>query len=176
MWDINAIYGAGLKLSEIKTGRANPDNAYKLLRAVQSNVKVMHKSGRESVDKFLAGIGDVVVTYENEICLKKSYGYDLPYLVPETTILIENPIALVDKYVEKHQNREVVEAFLNFVVTEEMQRAFAKYGFRAVNLKVAAEFAAQYPEPKYLFDIHYLGGWPQVMETIYGPAAPGRKL
>ncbi len=176
MWDINAIYGAGLKLSELKTGQANPNQAYQLLRAVQSNVKAMHKSGRESIDMFLAGIGDVIVTYENEICLKKSYGYDLPHLVPETTILIENPIALVDKYVDKHQNREVAEAFLNFVVTEEMQRAFGKHGFRAVNPKVAAEFAAQYPEPKYLFDIHYLGGWPQVMETIYGPRGAWTKI
>ena len=168
MWDINAIYGAGLKLSEIKTGK--PDKAYakQLLKSIQGNVKVMDKSGRASVTTFENGVGDALLTYENEALLRQKQGREIQFIIPEATILIENPIAIIDKNVEKHQNRVVAEAFVEFVLTKESQRAFCKYGFRSVDEEIAAEFVQQYPIPQYLFDINYLGGWDTVTETIFG--------
>jgi len=168
MWDVNAIYGAGLKLSEIKSRTPDKDYAKQLLKAIQKNVKVMDKSGRESVTTFENGVGDALVTYENEIILRKLQGREIPYVIPEATILIENPIAIIDKNVEKHKNRPVAEAFVKFVLLKDSQHAFAKYGFRPVDEEVAAEFSQQYPQPKYLFDISYLGGWGTVRETIFG--------
>jgi sulfate/thiosulfate-binding protein len=169
MWDVNAIYGAGLKISEIKTGIPDKKYAKELLKSIQRNVKVMDKSGRASVTTFENGIGDVIVTYENEILLRKKQGRDMHLIVPDATILIENPIAIVDKNVEKHGNREVVEAFLKFCFTKEIQRAFANYGFRSVDEEVAAEFTKEYPQPEHLFNIYYLGGWDAVHQEIYGP-------
>lgn len=169
MWDVNAIYGAGLKYSEIKTGAQDKNYAKELLKSIQRNVKVMDKSGRASVTTFENGIGDVIITYENEILLRKKQGRDFPLIVPKATILIENPIAIVDKNVEKHGNREVVEAFLEFCFTKEIQRVFANYGFRPVDEEVAVEFATEYPQPGHLFDINYLGGWDAIHKEIYGP-------
>jgi len=168
MWDVNAIYGAGLMISEMKTGKPDPAYAENLLMAVQKNVKVMDKSGRESVSTFERGIGDALVTYENEILLRQMEGKDLPFVVPKATILIENPTAIVDKYVDKHGTREVAEAFVEFCFNEQSQRAFAKYGFRPVVPKIAEEFKDKYPVPEMLFDINYLGGWGEVEKTIYG--------
>lgn len=169
MWDVNAIYGAGLKYSELELGTADKTFAKDLLKSIQRNVKVMDKSGRESVTTFENGIGDALVTYENEILLRIKQGREIPYIIPDATILIENPIAIIDVNVDKHQNRIVAEAFIEFVFTKESQRAFAKYGFRPVDQEIATEFSQQYPQPKYLFDIDYLGGWNIVHETIYGP-------
>jgi sulfate transport system substrate-binding protein len=168
MWDVNAIYGAGMKLAEVKTGKPDKEAGRKLLKDVQRNVKVMDKSGRESVTTFENGIGDALVTYENEILLRKIQGRVIPYVVPDATILIENPVAVVDKNVDKRQTRKVAEAFVEFLFTKDSQRAFSKYGFRSVNEDVAKEFAAEYPVPKYLFDIAYLGGWAAVEKDIYG--------
>lgn len=168
MWDVNAIYGAGLKYSEAKTGTADTVYAKNLLKSVQRNVKVMDKSGRESVTTFENGIGDALVTYENEILLRIKQGKEIPYVIPDATILIENPIAVIDINVDKHQNRTVAEAFVQFLFTKEVQRAFARYGFRPVDDEIATEFSQQYPQPKYLFDIDYLGGWNTVHESIYG--------
>jgi sulfate/thiosulfate-binding protein len=168
MWDVNAIYGAGLKISEAKTGTPDPIYAENLLMAIQENVKVMDKSGRESVTTFERGIGDAIVTYENEILLRQMEGKDLPYVVPKATILIENPTAVVDRNVDKHGTREVAEAFVEFCFTDQAQRSFAKFGFRPVSPKVAEEFKDKYPIPEMLFDINYLGGWGQVEKTIYG--------
>ncbi|MDW7681030.1 MAG: sulfate ABC transporter substrate-binding protein [bacterium] len=169
MWDVNAIYGAGLKYSELKSGAPDRNYAKELLKAIQRNVKVMDKSGRASMTTFENGVGDAITTYENEIILRQMQSRDFPFIVPDATILIENPIAIIDKNVEKHNNREVAEAFIKFVFSREVQRAFSKYGFRAVDPEVETEFEEKYPRPDHLFDISYLGGWDAVHEDIYGP-------
>jgi sulfate transport system substrate-binding protein len=169
MWFVNAIYGAGLKMTESKDGKPDPVYAKDLLKRIQKRVKVMDKSARESVTTFEKLFGDVLLTYENEALLRQMQGKDFPFILPEATILIENPIALVDKYVDKHGNREVAEAFLEFVFRKESQRSFARYGFRSVDEEVAVEFAAKYPVPPLLFNISYLGGWEKVSQEIYGP-------
>jgi len=168
MWCVNAIYGAGLKTTQANTG--TPDSAYaeNLLYRIQKNVKVMDKSGRESVTTFELGTGDAIVTYENEVLLRQLEGRDFPFVIPRATILIENPIAVVDKNVDKHGTRAVAEAFVEFCVTEEAQRSFAKYGLRPVVPSVFQEFQSKFPVPELLFDINYMGGWSGVFETIYG--------
>ena len=128
----------------------------------------MDKSGRASVTTFENGIGDVLLTYENEALLRQKNGIDFPFLIPEATILIENPIAIVDLNVDKHGNREVASAFVDFVLTREAQRSFARYGFRPVNEEIAEEFTKNFPLPRLLFDISYLGGWERVYVEIYG--------
>ena len=168
MWDINAIYGAGLKLTEIKKGTPDRIYAKELLKSIQKRVKVMDKSGRGSITTYENGIGDAIITYENEAVLRQKQGKDFPFIIPEATILIENPIALIDKNVDKHHNREVAEAFIEFVHKKNAQQAFAKYGFRPVDNEILEEFKEQYPVPKYLFDIHYLGGWDRIQKELYG--------
>jgi sulfate/thiosulfate-binding protein len=176
MWFVNAIYGAGLKMTEVKNGKADPAYARDLLKRIQKRVKVMDKSGRESVTTFEKGFGDVLVTYENEALLRQMEGKDFPFIIPDATILIENPIAIVDKYVDKHGTREVAEAFVDFLYTKEVQRSFAKYGFRPVDEEVLKEFAAKYPVPPLLFDMSYLGGWDKVNEEIYGTEGTWTKI
>lgn len=170
MWDINAIYGAGLKISEKETGTPDPEAARNLLKSIQRRVRVMDKSGRASVTTFENGIGDALVTYENEAILRQKQGRTIPYIVPEATLLIENPIAVIDASVDKHGNRELAEAFVDFVLSREAQTSFARFGFRPVDEDIASEFTEQYPVPSLLFDISYLGGWPRVFEGIYGPS------
>jgi sulfate/thiosulfate-binding protein len=168
MWCVNAIYGAGLKMSEASRGTPDSVVARDLLKRVQQRVRVMDKSGRESVTTFERGIGDALVTYENEILLRKMQGREFPFVVPDATILIENPAAVVDKNADKHGVRELAEAFVAFLWTDEAQRAFARYGFRPVSPAVAAEFESVYPTPPLLFDVEYLGGWTRVREALYG--------
>ena len=110
----------------------------------------------------------MLLTYENEVILRNKMGKTMPYIIPDATILIENPVALVDKNVEKHKNRAVVEAFIQFLHTAKVQEAFAEYGFRPVDQNVLDKYKDTFPIPKYLFDINFLGGWDKVGETLYG--------
>ena len=168
-WNINAIYGAALRGF---AGVAKDDKAaaQEFLKSVLRNVSIMDKGARESITTFEKGVGDAAITYENEVLVGRQSGQNYDYVVPHSTILIENPIALVDKYVDKHGAREVAEAFVNFLWTQEAQRGYAKYGLRpVVPTAVAGEVLAQFPAVQDLWKVDYLGGWKKVTDEIYGP-------
>ena len=167
-WFVNAIYGAGLRTTRERNGTADPSYAADLLKRVQIRVKVMDKSARESVTTFERGIGDAIVTYENEALLRRKQGKEFPFVIPHATILIENPVAVVDEYAAKHGATEVAEQFVRFLHTDVAQRAFSRYGFRAADPDVARDLLEDFPSPPLLFDIDYLGGWAGVQDSIYG--------
>ncbi|WP_188994021.1 sulfate ABC transporter substrate-binding protein [Paenibacillus nasutitermitis] len=168
-WDINAIYGAGLKKSEADTGKKDPAYAKAFLEKIHQNVESLDKSGRASMAAFEYGVGDVIVTYENELIARINKGVQYEIVVPSTTILIENPAAVVDVNVDKHGTREAAEAFLAYLETPEAQLIFANHGFRPVDDAVMAEVKDRYQQPADLFDIHYLGGWDDVRKKLYSP-------
>jgi len=167
-WFVNAIYGAGLRTTFEKDGTADPSYAADLLKRVQTRVKVMDKSGRESVTTFERGIGDAIVTYENEALLRRKQGKEFPFVIPQATILIENPVAVVDEYAVKHGAVEVAEQFVRFLHTDVAQRAFSHYGFRPADPDLARDLSEDFPSPPLLFDVDYLGGWAEVQDSIYG--------
>ncbi|MFD0671496.1 sulfate ABC transporter substrate-binding protein [Cohnella sp. GCM10027633] len=166
-WDINAIYGAGLKRSEAEKGAQDPAYAKQFLSDVHRNIESMDKSGRASMAAFEYGVGDVIVTYENELLARKAQGVEYDIVIPSSTILIENPAAVVARNADRHGVREVAEAFIGFLQGEEAQELFAKHGFRPVNEAAAERYADRFPVPSGLFDISYLGGWDHVRETLY---------
>ncbi len=168
MWNICALYGAALR-GGTTAPKNNPQAAADLLRDVLKKVSVMDKGARESITNFEKGVGDVAITYENEVLVGQQSGQTYEYSIPRSTILIENPIALIDRSVEKHGNRDVVEAFIAFVQSPLAQRAFTRYGLRPVNETVEKEVAGQFPVVQDLFTIADLGGWPMVSTTIFGP-------
>ncbi|GAA4707394.1 sulfate ABC transporter substrate-binding protein [Brevibacillus fulvus] len=166
-WDVNAIYGAGLKQSA-EAGQPDPAAAKKMLSRIYQNVKTLDKSGEESMATFDKGVGDVIITYENELIDRIKSGKNYEEVVPPYTIAIENPAVVVDAYVEKHGTREVAEAFLDFLWSAEAQRIFAESGFRSVDPEIAKTYANQYKQPASLFDTNYLGGWDKVNKELYG--------
>ncbi len=171
-WDINAIYGSGLKRSEAQTGRKDAAAAKRFLADVHRNVESMDKSGRASMAAFEYGVGDVIVTYENELLARIAKGVPYEIVVPDSTILIENPAAVVDRNADRHGVREAADAFVAFLQGEQAQRIFVQHGFRPVSeagWDVAAK--ARFPVPPDLFDIGYLGGWEQVRATLYAKRA-----
>ncbi|MDF9841987.1 MULTISPECIES: sulfate ABC transporter substrate-binding protein [unclassified Paenibacillus] len=166
-WDINAIYGAGLKMSEEQTGVKDTAAAKAFLEQVHANVESLDKSGRASMAAFEYGVGDVIVTYENELLARIAKGVKYEVIIPKDTILIENPAAVVDKYVDERGTREAAEALVDYLSTPAAQEVFAEHGFRPVNEQVYAANESRYPVPAGLFGIDYLGGWTEVRETLY---------
>jgi sulfate transport system substrate-binding protein len=167
-WNINAMYGAALR-GYAGVPKDDKQAAEEFLKNVFRNVSIMDKGARESITNYEKGVGDVAITYENEVLVGKQGGQTYDYVIPRSTILIENPVALVDKYVDKHGVREVAEAFISFLRGEEAQRAFAKYGLRSVDPKIKEETKGQYPAVEDLWTIDFLGGWKRVADEIYGP-------
>jgi sulfate transport system substrate-binding protein len=129
----------------------------------------MDKGARESITSYEKGVGDAAITYENEVRVGWQAGPQYACVVLRSTILIKNPVAVVDQYADKHNARQVVEAFVNFLREKEAQRAHARYGLRPVDEEVAAEVKAPYPPVEDLRKIDFLGGWARVARDIYGP-------
>jgi sulfate transport system substrate-binding protein len=169
-WNINAIYGAALLASD-KAADGQTDRAAvrDLMSRIQANVINMDQSGRQSMANFAERqTGDAVVTYENELLLRGREGEAIPYVIPPATLLIESPAALVESSVDRHGNRTVAEAFLEFLRSSEGQRIFADYGFRPVNPDEKKSVENR-PVPGKLFTMADLGGWAKVEDELYGP-------
>ncbi|MGH2581394.1 MAG: sulfate ABC transporter substrate-binding protein [Anaerolineales bacterium] len=168
MWNVLGLYGAVLRGHVDGVRADDPESAKEFLKAVLSNVTVMDDSARDSITNFEQGVGDLAITYENEVIVGQEAGIDYELVIPSSTILIENPVALVDEYVDDHGTREVAEAFVEFLFTQEVQEIFARYGLRSVDPDVAASTADQYPTVPDLFTIEFFGGWAQVRKDIFG--------
>jgi sulfate transport system substrate-binding protein len=168
-WNILALFGAALR-GKIEGVPANDEAAaIDFLKSVLKNVTAFDKGARESITNFETGVGDVAITYENEALVGQQSGQDYEFVIPTSTILIENPVSVVDTYVDKHGTREVAEAFVQFLFSKEAQEVFAKHGLRSLDKEVAAATEAQYPPVTDLFTIgDQFGGWSEAGPKYFG--------
>jgi sulfate/thiosulfate-binding protein len=172
-WNFLALWG-----SVIKTG-GDDTKALDFTSKVYKNVPILTKDAREATDVFFKqGQGDALINYENEIILASQKGEKPTYIIPDVNVSIDNPIAIVDKNVDKHGTREVAEAFVKYLYTPEAQREFAKAGFRPVDATVAkeAEFVQKYPVVKTLFTAQDLGGWGEIQKKFFDDGAAFDKI
>jgi sulfate/thiosulfate transport system substrate-binding protein len=156
-WNIMAAYGA-----QLENGKS-PEQAEAYIAELFEHVPVLDKSARESLQTFSSGKGDVLLGYENEAILAQASGEELDYIVPDETILIENPLAVVNE----SENLETAEAFVDFLYTPEAQQIFADTGYRPVVDGV--ESPHDFPDPPKLFDITKFGGWDKVNDEFFDP-------
>lgn len=156
-WNIMAAYGA-----QLEQGKSH-DEAVEYLRALISNTPVQDKSAREALQTFVGGKGDVMLAYENEAITAQQKGEKIDYVIPDQTILIENPVAVVSE----SEHKDGAEAFVDFLRSEQAQTIFAEKGYRPV--LASALDATTYPTPATLFTIDDLGGWAEVTDTFFNP-------
>jgi sulfate/thiosulfate transport system substrate-binding protein len=167
MWNILGLYGAATRGYVDSVPAGDEAAAQEFLLSVLRNVTVMDKAARESITNFEKGIGDVAITYENEVLVGQMSGEKLELVIPRSTILIENPAAIVDVSVDKHGTRAVAEAFLDFLFSHEAQEIFARHGLRSPDPEVAQATADLYPPVEDLFTIEYYGGWSQATPKMF---------
>ncbi len=146
-WNLLAAYGAN-------------DLDY-VRELINDHVKVQDKSGREALQNFLSGSGDVLLSYEYEAITAQKKGEAVDYVIPDDTIKIDIEVATT-----KSAPPEAAR-FLDFVLSAEGQRKFADWGYRPVNEEVLK--ASDFPTPKGLFTIDDLGGWEKVDAEYFDP-------
>ncbi|BAC07827.1 sulfate ABC transporter substrate-binding protein [Thermosynechococcus vestitus] len=165
-WNFLALWG-----SITQTG-GTFDQARQFVTAAFRHVAALPRDGREATDAFLKqGQGDALINYENEVILARRQGQTLSYEIPPVNILIENPIALVDKYADQHGTREVAQAYIDFLYTPQAQEIFAQYGFRPVDATVLAAHRQVFPPVPNLFTVADLGGWEKVQAQFFANGA-----
>lgn len=145
--------------SVIKQG-GKPEQARQLVTQIFANVPILETGGRGATTTFVQReIGDVLVTFENEVGLiKQEYGadkFDLVY--PTTSIVADLPVSVVDKVVDKRGTRKVAEAYLQYLYSPEAQDIAAQYELRPRDVNAAKKYAKTLP-PLNLFTVDEIFG------------------
>ncbi len=132
-----------------------------LKELITKHVKVQDKSGRDALQNFTSGTGDVLISYENEAITAQKKGEDVDYVVPDDTMKIENPIAATKSAPAAAQK------FVDFALSAEGQQKFADWGYRPVDQAVLDKNKSKFANPKNLFTIEDFGGWSKVNDELF---------
>ena len=169
-WSILAIYGSELVKSEKETNEPDRARALLTLRAVWRNVISTPGSAREARTQFETGFGDALVTYELEGLLMRNAGAPVEIIVPRATIFSEHPAVVIDRNVSP-TSRPIINAFMQYLWSDEAQRAFVQYHFRSATNEAFDQEHTQFSQIELPFTIEYFGGWsrayPEVIERIF---------
>jgi len=146
--------------SVIKAG-GSPEQARKLVQALFANVPVFDGGGRGATTTFAQrNIGDALATFESEVPLiQGEFNGDFEVVYPKTTVLAENPVAVIDRNVDKAGTRKAAEAYLKFLWSDEGQTIAAKHHLRPRSDKVLAQFKADFPKVNTFTVSEVFGGW-----------------
>jgi sulfate transport system substrate-binding protein len=162
-WNLLAAY------EQVIAQGGTPSQAQSYLRAFFKNVVLKASSGSDAMTSFLNGTGDVLISYEDEAIYARQQGKPVDYIIPDQTMLIENPAA-----VTTGAPKAAID-FLSFVQSARGQQIFASAGFRPVlpGVKVGTVQGANdpsdpFPTPAKLITVESLGGWGKVNDEFFG--------
>jgi sulfate transport system substrate-binding protein len=155
-WNLLGAYAHASKGG--KDEQAGLDFVSKL---INDHVKVQDKSGREALQNFIGGNGDVLLSYEYEAITANKNGEKLEYVLPDDTVKINIDIATT-----KDAPAEA-KSFLDYVLSEPAQQRFADWGYRPVNAGVLQKNKDKFPDPKTVYTIDDLGGWEKINSDFF---------
>ncbi len=150
----------------LKQPQGNEASAREFVGKLFRNVPVLDSGARGSTTTFVErGIGDVLLTWENEAFLAinelgDKYGPGAFEIVaPPASILAEPPVALIDNVADKRGTRKVAEAYLRHLYSKDGQILAAKHYYRPSDPAVLASHGKQFPKlTLYKLDTE-LGSW-----------------
>jgi sulfate transport system substrate-binding protein len=145
--------------------------AKEFVQQLYKNVPVLDSGARDSTTTFVQrGIGDVLIAWENEAFLSiNEFGKDkFEIVVPTISVLAEPPVAIVDKVVDKKGTRELAQAYLEYLYSEEGQNIAAKNYYRPRLESVAKKYESQFPKVNlFTIDDEPFGGWQKTHKTHF---------
>ncbi len=129
-WNVLAAYSAQRHLGKTDA------QARAYVVALFKNVVAQPTSGSAGTAAFLAGEGDVFITYESEAINANLKGSNIQYVIPRQTLLIQLPIAVL----QGSPNKDLANQFIQYIKETPAQEVFGRFGFRPVNLAAATMF------------------------------------
>jgi sulfate/thiosulfate transport system substrate-binding protein len=153
-----------------RTAGGDDAKAREFVAKLFKNVPVLDSGARGATMTFVQrGIGDVLLAWENEALLSlNELGKDKVEIVwPSLSILAEPPVAVVDKYVDKHHTRAVATAYLEYLYSPVGQELAAKHYYRPRAADVAAKYRERFPEVKLFTIADEFGGWAKAQKEHF---------
>jgi len=169
-WSILAIYGSELEKSKRETGEPDTVRALRTLRSIWRHVISTPGSAREARTTFELGNGDALITYELEGLLMKDANAPIEIVVPQSTIFSEHPAVVIDKNVRAGK-RAVIDAFMQYLWSDEAQEAFVRFHFYSATNEAFNQANTKFGHIDMPFGIDLFGGWdkayPEVIERVF---------
>ncbi len=143
------------------------------------NVPVLAKGGRDATTIFLQrNIGDVLVTFESEVVsVDNEFGANkVDAIHPSSSIVAENPVAVVERTVAKKGTAEQAKAYLNFLYSDEGQEIAAKHAIRPSNPAILKKYTNVF-KPIQLFRVEdYFGSFADAQKVHFNDGGQFDKL
>jgi len=142
-----------------KKGGSEADAAA-FVAKLYKNVPVLAKGGRDATTIFLQrNIGDVLVTFESEvISVDNEFGTgNVDAIHPSISIVAENPVAVVERTVNKKGTVDLAKAYLNYLYSDEAQEIAAKHALRPSNPAILKKYSKTF-KPLQLFTVNEVFG------------------
>jgi len=154
--------------SVLKAG-GTPAQAKEQVRRMFANVPVFDGGGRAATTTFAQrSIGDVLCTFESEVNLiKTEFGDSFEVVYPKSTILAENPVAVIDKVVDKKGTRKEAEAYLQFLWSDQAQEIAAQHQLRPRSPALLAKYAKDFPKIETFTIDELFGGWTKAQKEHF---------
>lgn len=171
-WNLVSMWGAALRGDVPDINKDDEAGATKLMQDITHNVIAYDSSARSSIQNFEGGNGDVAITYENEVKTAQAAGLDDTAVYPKGSVLIQNPVAIVDKNADKDCVRPVAEAFVKYLHTKEAKDFYTQNGYlRSTDVTKAqtGDPANGYPAIQDLYTVDDLGGWGALNTKLFDP-------
>lgn len=167
-----AAWGAVLQ------GGGNEAQARQLVTQIIKNVPVLDAGGRGATTTFTQKeIGDVLVTFENEVQLiKQEFGDKYEVVYPKISILADSPVAVVDKVVDKLGTRQQAQAYLQFLYSDAGQEIIAKHYFRPRSEAIYKKYANNFRNLQLFSVDQVFGGWKQIQKKHFDDGAEFDKI
>ena len=168
-WNFLAAWGYALK----QPGGSDA-TALAYVKQLYQHVPVLDTGARGATNTFVQrGIGDVLVAWENEALLaQRELGKDaFQIVVPSVTILAEPPVAVVDANIDKHNTRDVAQAYVQFLYSPQGQEIAAKNYYRPRAPEIAARYASQFPLTHTFTIDELFGDWRKAQAKFFADGA-----
>src|SRR5687767_9185636 len=152
--------------------------AREFVTALFKNVPVLDSGARGATTTFVQrGIGDVLLTWENEAYLALKEEKDKVQIVtPSLSIRAEPPVTVVDKVVARKGTKAVAEAYVQFLYTAEAQEIAARHHYRPRDEKVAAKYAGTFAKVELFTIDQAFGGWQNAQKTHFADGGTFDKI
>jgi sulfate transport system substrate-binding protein len=173
-WNLVSLWGAALRGDVPGVTKGDESAATNLMNGVTTNVLAYDSSARSSIQNFESGNGDVAITYENEVKTAQAAGLDDTAVYPKGSVLIQNPVAIVDKNAEKDCVTDLAEAFVKYLHTQEAKDFYTENGYlRSTDFDKAkaGDPSKGYPAITDLYTVQDLGGWDALDTKLFDPTS-----
>ena len=161
-----------------KKGMSDADAAAFVGRIFR-NVPVLDTGGRGATTTFLQrGIGDALVTFESEVVqVDREFGAGkVDAVYPSVSVLCENPVAVINRVVEKKGTTVVANAYLDYLYSDEGQELAVKHYLRPRSQKVAAAHSLTF-KPIELFTVDEMfGSWKEAQARHFNDGGEFDKI